>query len=75
VEVIMAKSKDELLLEKIDIVIRLLALQIASDRSVTEGAQALKLAGLDNKTIAKVLNTTEATVRTLTTGARGRRKG
>jgi hypothetical protein len=74
-EVIMAKSKDELLLEKLEILIRLLALQIASDRSVTEGAQALKLAGLDNKTIAKVLNTTEATVRTLTSGVRGRRKG
>jgi hypothetical protein len=74
-EVSMEKSVDELLLEKIEIVIRLLALQIASDRSVTEGAQALKLAGIDNKTIAKVLNTTDATVRTLTSGARGRRKG
>lgn len=70
----MAKSKDDLLLEKLDILIRLFALQIASDRSVTEGAQALKLSGLDTKTIAKVLNTTEPTVRTLTTGARGLRK-
>ncbi len=71
----MTKSVDEQLLEKLEILIRLLALQISSDRSVTEGAQALKLAGIDNKTIAKVLNTTEATVRTLTSGARGRRKG
>jgi hypothetical protein len=70
----MAKSKDDLLLEKLEILIRLIALQIASDRSVTEGAQALKLSGLDTKTIAKVLNTTEATVRTLTTGVRGQRK-
>ena len=70
----MAKSKDDLLLEKMEILIRLVALQIASDRSVTEGAQALKLAGLDNKTIAKVLDTTEPTVRTLTSGVRGRRK-
>lgn len=71
----MAKSKDEVLLEKLDTLIRLIALQIASDRSVTEGAQALKLAGVDVKTIAKVLNTSEATVRTLTSGVRGRRKG
>lgn len=70
----MAKSKDELFIEKLEIMIRLLALLIASDRSVTEGAQALKLAGVDNKTIAKVLNTTEATVRTLTSGVRGRRQ-
>ncbi len=53
----MAKTKDEILLEKLDNLIRLLALQIASDRSVTEGAQALKLAGLDNKTnIFRALN-------------------
>lgn len=68
----MAKSKDEKLEEKLDVLIRLLALQISSGRSVTEGAQALKLSGMDNKTIAAVLNTTQATVRTLTSGARAR---
>ncbi len=70
----MIESESELILEKLDILIRLIALQIAAGRSVTEGAQALKLAGIDNKTIAKVLNTTEPTVRTLTTGIRGKRK-
>ena len=68
----MAKSKDDILEQKLDVLIRLLALQIASGRSVTEGAQALKLSGMDNKTIAAVLNTTAATVRTLTSGARAR---
>ena len=68
----MAKTKEDILTAKIDVVIRLLALQIASDRSVTDGAFALRLAGVDNKTIAKVLNTTEATVRALTTRSRSR---
>jgi hypothetical protein len=71
----MAKSKEEMLLEKLDTVIRLLALQIASDKSVTEGVQALRLAGVDNKTIAKVLGTTDQTVRTLASSTRGGRRG
>jgi hypothetical protein len=66
----MQKTKDELVVEKLDLIIRLLALQIASDRSVTDGVRALKLAGLDNKTIAKVLETTEATVRALASSSR-----
>lgn len=68
----MTSSKEELILEKLDILIKLLALQISADRSVTEGVRALKLSGLDNKTIATVLNTTQATVRTLATAGRGR---
>jgi DNA-binding NarL/FixJ family response regulator len=55
---------------KLDLILRLLALLVASESSVTEGARALKLAGLDNKTIAEVLNTTDATVRTLTSNIR-----
>ncbi len=54
-------------------ILRVLALQVSSGTSVTEGARALKLAGLDNQTIADVLNTTPATVRTLTSGQSNRR--
>jgi DNA-binding NarL/FixJ family response regulator len=58
--------------EKLDKIVRLLAIQVASDKSVTERARLLKLAGLDNRTIADVLNTTDATVRTLTSNLRNR---
>ncbi len=69
------KSTDVLLqevVEKLDQIVRVLAIQVASDRSVTEGARALKLAGLDNQTISEVLNTSAATIRTLTSNLRVR---
>jgi DNA-binding CsgD family transcriptional regulator len=49
------------------------ALQAASNKSVTEGARLLKLAGLDNQTIAEVLNTSPGTIRTLTANLRSKR--
>ncbi len=60
--------------EKVNQILKVLSLQVASERSVTEGARALKLAGLDNQTIAEVLNTSVATVRTLTSNLRTRRQ-
>lgn len=60
-------STEEKILAKLDLILQVLALQIATQQeSVTQGAKLLKLAGLDNKTIAKVLNTSDATVRALT---------
>jgi len=61
----MPSSNDEVvdLLSKI---LRVLAIQVSAGTSVTEGARALKVAGLDNQTIADVLNTSPATIRTLT---------
>jgi DNA-binding NarL/FixJ family response regulator len=73
----LAKHNDELLAEiaeRLGQILRVLSLQVASERSVTEGARALKLAGLDNQTIAEVLNTSAATVRTLTSNLRVRRQ-
>lgn len=73
----MPNANDELLAEiaeTLDQILRVLSLQVASERSVTEGARALKLAGLDNQTIAEVLNTSPATVRTLTSNLRVRRQ-
>lgn len=65
------------IVERLDLVINVLSLQVASDRSLTEAARLLKMAGLDNQTIANVLNTSDATVRTLTSNLRakmGRRR-
>lgn len=65
------------ILEQLELLVNLISVQIATDKSVTEAARALKMAGLDNRTIADVLNTTDATVRALTTKLRVRvlRKG
>jgi hypothetical protein len=64
----MIKRKSELedviaLLEKI---LRVVSLQVGEGKSITERARLLKLAGIDNRTIAEVLGTTDATVRTIT---------
>ena len=58
------------IVELLEQILRVEAIQVASGKSVTEGARLLKLAGLDNQTIADVLNTSPATVRTLTTNLR-----
>ncbi len=68
----MAKDADAEILDRLDRLIRVVALQVASDKSMTEGARLLKLAGLDNQTIAEVLNTSSAVIRTLTSNLRVR---
>ena len=73
----MPNVSDEILkeiAERLGQILRVLSLQVASERSITEGARALKLAGLDNQTIAEVLNTSAGTVRTLTSNLRVRRR-
>lgn len=62
------------LIEKIDILTRVVGIQVGADKSITERARLLKMAGLDNQTIADVLNTTTGTVRNLTANLRGKRK-
>lgn len=83
----MPTSGNEKLIDLLTQLLRVQAIQVAGSRSITEGARLLKLAGLDNQTIAEVLNTSPATIRTLTAnlrsglsgsgrqGARGGRRG
>jgi DNA-binding NarL/FixJ family response regulator len=62
------------LVEKIDVLTRVVSIQVAADKSTTERARVLKMAGLDNQMIADILNTSPATIRTLTSNLRGRRR-
>jgi DNA-binding CsgD family transcriptional regulator len=55
-------------------ILKIEAIQAAGSKSVTEGARLLKLAGLDNQTIAEVLNTSPGTIRTLTANLRFKRR-
>jgi hypothetical protein len=67
------KSHEEVLediRDTLELLVNLVALLITSEKSVTEGARSLKMAGLDNQTIAAVLNTTPATIRVLTANLR-----
>jgi len=65
---------DEKLIELLTEILKVEAIQAASNKSVTEGARLLKLAGLDNQTIAEVLNTSPGMIRTLTSNLRSKRK-
>jgi len=66
----MAKSIDDQILQKLDQILRVISIQVGADKSLTERARLLKLAGLDNQAIADVLNTSIQTVRTLTSNLR-----
>ena len=73
----MPKAAEELaalekVADKLDLILRVMALQVGGDKSLTERARLLKMAGLDNKTIAEVLNTSVGTIRTLTSNPRNR---
>jgi hypothetical protein len=62
----MPMQDEDRVIELLEQILRVTALQVASDKSMTERARLLKTAGLDNLTIAKVLNTSSAVIRTLT---------
>jgi hypothetical protein len=69
-------STDEKILQRLDQILRvlgLLVIQVGGEESVTERVRVLKLAGLDNQTIASVLNTTPASVRALSSNLAKRR--
>jgi hypothetical protein len=69
-----AVSNEEKLLaqlnEKLDVLIKVVCIQVGEDKSTTERARLLKLAGVDNQTIALVLNTSVQVIRTLTSNLR-----
>jgi hypothetical protein len=71
-------SKVEKLLEelneRIDVLIRVVGIQVGTGKSTTERARLLKMAGLDNKTIAEVLNTSSNVISVLTANLRTRRR-
>jgi DNA-binding CsgD family transcriptional regulator len=70
----MPKTNDDKIVEKLDQILRVLSIQVAADKSLTERARLLKLAGLQNQAIAEVLNTSIETVRTLTSNLRTKSK-
>jgi DNA-binding CsgD family transcriptional regulator len=65
--------ENDQVIERLDMILRVLALQVGADKSITERARLLKFAGVDNQTIADVLNTSPATVRALTSNLRSKR--
>jgi hypothetical protein len=61
----MPLSIEEKILEKLEQILKVLAIQIGSDKSPGERVHLLRIAGLDYKTIAEILETRVETVRVL----------
>jgi len=61
----MKKTNEEKIIELLEKILKVVSLQVASDKSITERVNLLTLAEVDNKTISKVLNISEASVRAL----------
>lgn len=60
--------------EKLEVLIKVISIQVGADKSTTERARLLKMAGLDNRTIADVLNTSPNTISVLTANLRTPRR-
>lgn len=63
-------AAEEKILQTLEKILRVMSIQLASDKSLTERARLLKVAGLENQAIADVLNIPVTSVRTLTSNLR-----
>lgn len=70
----MPESTEEKILEKLDLILRVLSIQVAPDKSLTERVRLLKMAGLENRAIADVLNMSVGSVRVLASNLRTKSK-
>lgn len=61
----MKQGNEEKIIDILEKILKVVSLQVASDKSITERVNLLTLAEVDNKTIARVLNISEASVRAL----------
>ncbi len=60
--------------DKLDLLIKVTSIQVGADKSTTERARLLKMAGLYNRTIAAVLNTSYGSIAVLTANLRTPRR-
>jgi len=63
-------ENDKIIIDKLDKILKVLSIQVATDASITERARILKMAGLENKEISEILNVSIESVRTLTSNLR-----
>ena len=72
-EAAVPKPNEDQIVERLDNLIRLVALGITASKTKTEGIRLLKLAGLDTRTIADVLELKPTVVRTIASTLRRKR--
>jgi hypothetical protein len=67
-------SNEEKILEKLDQILKVLAIQIGGERNMGERVHLLKVAGLDNQTISELLEIPSNTVKVLASQQKAKRK-
>jgi DNA-directed RNA polymerase specialized sigma24 family protein len=70
----MPLSIEEKILEKLEQILKVLAIEIGTDKSAGERVHLLRIAGLDYKTIAEILETRVETVRVLASQYKAKRE-
>ena len=60
--------------EKLDVLIKVASIQVGADKTTTERARLLKMAGVDNHAISQVLNTSPDVIRSVTKHLRRKKK-
>ncbi len=69
----MPKTNEEIIIEKLDQILKVLAIEVANDKNTGERVHLLKIAGLDNQTIADILETSPNTVKALASQHKAKR--
>ena len=67
-------NDNEKIIDLLEKLLKVAGLQVGAEKSITERARLLKFAGLDNKTIADILNTSPLTISVLTSNLRKKSK-
>jgi DNA-directed RNA polymerase specialized sigma24 family protein len=67
-------SNEEKILEKLDQILKVLAIQIGAERNMGERVHLLKIAGLDNQTISELLEIPANTVKTFASQQKAKRR-
>jgi len=67
-------NDNEKIIDLLEKLLKVVGLQVGAEKSITERARLLKFAGLDNKTIAEILNTSSLTISVLTSNLRKKSK-
>ena len=67
-------NDNEKIIDLLEKLLKVAGLQVGAEKSITERARLLKFAGLDNKTIAEILNTSPLTISVLTSNLRKKNK-
>jgi hypothetical protein len=70
----MAVSNEEKILEKLNQILKVLAIQIGAERNMGERVRLLKIVGLDNQTIAELLEIPSNSVKVLASQQKAKRR-